>query len=627
MFKSWLRNVPQKFSLLFNINFIITGLVFLLFLSFNHGYTVLSFLFTFVAAISSAIILYVVILAILYPLTFFPRIVLWVTVPLFAFLHLGMVIDYFLFRLYRFHINGMVLNTIFSPDALDSFDVGISAKITIIAVIIISILLQVGIIKYGSDLFNGRLVVWNRKFNRFKIPVWFIIVLLDKLVFITADIYGKTEFISRPRVIPFYQAIVATRWAEEKFSLQRSTLHDYQKSSSKEMNLKYPLKPIKLKKLRKLKNSKEIKSLPNILFIVADAFRGGMISKEITPFLNDFAPKALWFTNHHSGGNATRYGLFSLLYGLNSSYWDNFLIERKPSVFIQTLLELKYQMYIGSSTRLTWPEFRQTAFSKVPEELIYDNYEGHYWQRDLQSSKEMLSHLDKLSSLKTNPFFYFLFLDAPHQSSYPSTHAKFKGGKKTSYLAIDKEKDKDNLLNHYKNSLYFTDEVIGKVVKTFEKRGLLDNTIIIITADHGEEFFESGNFGHNTAFSKQQIRTLMLMQIPRIGPQKISKLTAHVDLVPTLMNLLGVENSEEDYSVGHDLLSPHYQRQYVFASNWNWYALLAHNSVLVFSKYPDVMMGTTVHDYNTYEIRESDNQKLVGGYLLKILDENRRFLY
>ncbi len=594
--------------------------MFLLFLSFNHGYTVFSFLFTIVAAISSAIILYIVILGILFPFTYFPRIVLWIAAPLFAFLHLGMVIDYFLFRLFRFHINGMVLNTIFSPDALDAFDIGISGKMAIVAVLIISILFQVGIIKYGFDLFGGRLIEWNLRINRLKIPVWVIIVLLDKTIFITADIYGGTDFISRPRVIPFYQAIVATRWAEEKFSLQRSTLHDYQTSSSKEMNLKYPLKPIKLKESKALKT-------PNILFIVADAFRGGMLSKEGTPFLNDFAPQTLWFTNHHSGGNATRYGLFSLLYGLNSSYWDNFLLERKPSIFIQTLLKQKYQMYIGSSTRLTWPEFRQTAFSTVPEELIHDDYQGHYWQRDLQSSKEMLAHIDKLSGSKKKPFFYFLFLDAPHQSSYPSTHAKFKGGKKTSYLTIDKEKDKHNLLNHYKNSLYFTDEVIGNIIKTFEKRGLLEDTIIIVTADHGEEFFESGNFGHNTAFSKQQIRTLMLMKIPKIGPKKITKLTAHVDLVPTLMKLLGVENNEEDYSVGHDLLSPHYQRQYVFASNWNWFALLAQNSVLVFSKYPDVMMGTTVHDYNTYEISNSDNQKNVSRYLFKILDENRRFLY
>jgi len=72
-----------------------------------------------------------------------------------------------------------------------------------------------------------------------------------------------------------------------------------------------------------------VDKLPNIFIFGSDATRADMIKKEIMPYLYDFSKTAIIFKNHHSGGNTTRFGIFSLFYGLNATYWFSFLNEQK----------------------------------------------------------------------------------------------------------------------------------------------------------------------------------------------------------------------------------------------------------------------------------------------------------
>lgn len=75
-------------------------------------------------------------------------------------------------------------------------------------------------------------------------------------------------------------------------------------------------------------------------------------------------------------------------------------------------------------------------------------------------------------------------------------------------LELSPEFDSAPFFNRYKNLAYWQDVLIGQVIDIFEKSGRLENTIVIITADLGEEFNDSklNYWGHNGNFSKAQIQ-------------------------------------------------------------------------------------------------------------------------
>ena len=94
-------------------------------------------------------------------------------------------------------------------------------------------------------------------------------------------------------------------------------------------------------------------------------------------------------------------------------------------------------------------------------------------------------------------------------------------------------------------------------------------TIIIVTGDHGEEFFEKGRLGHNSAFVEEQIRTPLVIHVPGQGHNVVTHITSHTDIVATLAPLLGVRNNASDYTVGQSLFSPDYDRKAYMVCGWD----------------------------------------------------------
>jgi hypothetical protein len=136
--------------------------------------------------------------------------------------------------------------------------------------------------------------------------------------------------------------------------------------------------------------------------------------------------------------------------------------------------------------------------------------------------------------------------------------------------------DIDQLKNRYINAAHHVDAQIGKILDTLKQEGLLDNTIVVITGDHGEEFLEKGHWGHNAGFHEEQIHTPMVLHIPGQAPAVIKGLTSHMDVIPTLMPLLGVTNPVSDYAQGHSIFDSQ-RPNYVVASDWSGVAYIDKN--------------------------------------------------
>jgi arylsulfatase A-like enzyme len=109
------------------------------------------------------------------------------------------------------------------------------------------------------------------------------------------------------------------------------------------------------------------------------------------------------------------------------------------------------------------------------------------------------------------------------------------------------EDDVKYLSGLYDGEVAFSDQQVGRVLDTLDSLGIADNTIVVITADHGEMLYEHEYyFGHDIALYDECIMVPLLIRDPamNVSPKRIGGLVQSIDIFPTLLDLLGVKPPE-----------------------------------------------------------------------------------
>ena len=298
------------------------------------------------------------------------------------------------------------------------------------------------------------------------------------------------------------------------------------------------------------------------------SLRGDMLTPEIMPNLWRFASEhGRRYTDHFSGGNGTRMGIFSLFYGLPGNYWFSFLNARKPPLLITEMQRRDYRFGLYTSARFSYPEFDKTVFAGVPGEVMVSDDTGQGWQRDRRNVARLLDFLRQDGG--GQPFFGFMFFESPHARYYFPEESVIRSDYLAdfNYATMDVNEDMPRIFNRYINSVHHLDQQLGRVLDELESSGQLDNTLVVITGDHGEEFMEHGRWGHNSEFHDEQVHVPLVIAGPGIDPAVINLPTSHLDVAPTVMRRLGVTSPSSDYAVGVplDQVSPD---RYRLAASW-----------------------------------------------------------
>ncbi|HIP52068.1 MAG TPA: DUF3413 domain-containing protein [Campylobacterales bacterium] len=608
-----------NFSLLFKVNLILTTIMFLLFLQYNNEYSLISLVTTILGAISSASILYILLFILLFLFSFTTKFVLYLSAFVFSLVNIGLIVDFFIFKLYKFHINAMVLNILTSPDAMDSIQLGVIPILLFLFFVLVLLTFEFYLIKKLLSSDELKKSTLNKKLNKAIILPLFLIILSEKVIYGLSSLFNKSEIVSKFKVIPLYQPLTFNRMAKKYFDYIPKK--EMQNTIDTNAHLNYPLKPLKIK---------ENPNKFNIFIITSDSVPPSSVNKEVTPNVEAFKEDALSFEQHYSGGNATRFGIFSLMYGLNSTYWFSFLNAQREPVLFETLRKLDYEIDIISSTNTNWPEFRKTCYVNI-QEHIKDDFEGSPWEKDRQSTNYFLDKVERYN--KQKPIFSFTFLDAPHGYSSPKDYNPFKAtDNEINYITMSKDSSElDNARKIYNNSVHYNDKLFGEMIAKLKEQNLYENSLIIYTSDHGQELYEYGNFGHNSSFSRAQTGTPFLIKLPKELKETLifsknleTKLSSHNDIVPTLLSLIGITNPTTDYSNGQNIFNKNYHRDYVFNANWNNNAIITKELTYVFSNLPNKMFKNEIRqnvDYKKVINMKADSQKV-----LNIMNENRRFL-
>ncbi len=97
------------------------------------------------------------------------------------------------------------------------------------------------------------------------------------------------------------------------------------------------------------------------------------------------------------------------------------------------------------------------------------------------------------------------------------------------------------VLSQYAGDVRWTDAALGQLFEMLRVRGLWDDALVIVTADHGEEFFDHGEKGHKKNLYAETVRVPLLIKYPgQAEGRRDSRLVSLVDILPTVLEAVGV---------------------------------------------------------------------------------------
>jgi arylsulfatase A-like enzyme len=109
------------------------------------------------------------------------------------------------------------------------------------------------------------------------------------------------------------------------------------------------------------------------------------------------------------------------------------------------------------------------------------------------------------------------------------------------------------LIRTYDTKIAFVDVMIGALLRSLGQSGHMENTYVVVSADHGQQFLEHGKYAHNGNWVYDElIRVPLIIVGPGIAASIVDRQVSQIDLAPTILDLLGL-NKPESF-VGHSLL-------------------------------------------------------------------------
>jgi uncharacterized protein len=513
------------------------------------------------------------------------------------FFHIALYTDTLIYKLFHYHFNGSAWNLLTARGSEDSYQLG--PRVWIVAFSLAGLLFAG---EWALGLFAERRVRRAREVGRpiawKPAGVWFVVlaipIFVEKSIYASADLTLDREVQQASGIFPAYPRLSVGLFLPNEWRAKLPQVPEYT-LRVEAAALDYP---------RARPNIAPNGPRPNILLLVIDSWRADMLAEDVTPGLWSFSRETRRFDDHISGGNATRFGLFSLFYGLHGSYWWPVLAAARPPVLFDELETLGYDLRVFSSATMDFPEFRQSAFSRMGERVIdeFGTQEPH--ERDTRLAETMKAWwAERRASDDERPFFAFALLDSPHQIyDFPLESAPFRPfAPELDYVEMAGSTDPELVLrvkNRYRNAVHHADHVAMTIVDALRASDDWKDTVVIVTGDHGEEFAEHGHWGHTSNFAPEQARVPFLMRGPGIVAGVEDHPTSHVDVAPTLLELLGADpNARADWCVGANLLAPPRPRVRTIAA-WEDIGVWTESAIFRLPMNPDLRFRTAAYDYD-----------------------------
>mgnify|MGYP000748955480 CR=1 FL=1 len=341
---------------------------------------------------------------------------------------------------------------------------------------------------------------------------------------------------------------------------------------------------------------------PNILLISVDTLRADHLScygypTNTSPHIDQLASENVLFDQAYATAGWTPPSHASMFTGLYPSEHgvvnNNQLVESIPTI-AQILYDDGYHTggFVNNSQvgqlvgfdrgHETFIEVwkghqSNNVFEKAVRYLNRQTHKltGKYDKGAKQTNRLALRWLDRYSKGK-KPFYLFLHYIEPHNPLNPHREhwnkqatSCFRSGinwKKIQKMAENplrfytdectlNREETDYLISLYDGEIFYVDQIIGEVINYLKMNKLYENTMIIITSDHGEHFGEKGNFSHVSSLYQPIIHIPLVVKFPYLlgENKKISRKVQLVDILPTILDTAGVQIPSQCHISGVNL--------------------------------------------------------------------------
>jgi len=333
-----------------------------------------------------------------------------------------------------------------------------------------------------------------------------------------------------------------------------------------------------------------VEESPNIIFIYIDGVRPDHTSLygyqfNTTPNLDKLAVRSVVFENAISTSSYTLPSVASMLTGKYSHKSDaNFntqILYNNQTLLPEILREKGYvtasivgsvfikgkygfgQGYMTIKDRLDFFEYVH-SYDKLSIKRVLHGFFPNVDKFIFRADDDVLApDLNKdvfkwLDLHKDQTFFLFIGYSDVHQPYNLGTEFKSRfTNKNVNYREVQSVLDKkryeevpketiDYVKNLYDTELFYLDHHLGELFKKLDELEINDETILIIVADHGTEFYDHGDFENGRTLYQEVIHVPLLIHYPKeFTPQRINERVSTIDIFSTILELVDIKSPDD----------------------------------------------------------------------------------
>ena len=300
---------------------------------------------------------------------------------------------------------------------------------------------------------------------------------------------------------------------------------------------------------------------PNIVFLAVDTLRADHMSgygyfRNTTPNIDALAGEAICFKRAQANSSWTAPSFYSMLtaqYPAVLGFWGNFhpRVDDRFLCLAELFREAGYRTkgIIANTFLMADVGGIDQGFEEYDESCVY---------REPSSPRLTRLALDYIDDHKKEPFFLFVHWQDAHYpwflqkdfDYYPEYKGRVKDGDSIGNLhgliPTMKPEDIKRIKALYDSNIAYIDLHMGMIIDRLKELGLYDNTLIVLAADHGEEFLERNYFypwlGHSRKLFQEYVHVPFIIKPP--GPPRkveVNQFVQLLDLMPTVAEYAGLE--------------------------------------------------------------------------------------
>jgi len=290
---------------------------------------------------------------------------------------------------------------------------------------------------------------------------------------------------------------------------------------------------------------------PNVILLTIETLRRDHLSlygypRKTSPFFEKLAGEAIVFEDAYSQSSWTKPSIASILTGLlPSEHGVGTALDRLSDSAVLLPEVLRDH---GYTTAGFWTNtvIADAAFN-------YDQGFDLFVNEKCALFDKVARHvLDWLDAEGVGPFFISIHTFDPHGPYVapgrladvfdPDYDGKLKNlrffcpGRFRDFADLS-GRDVDYIRARYDGEILYTDIVLERLVLGIKERRLWDNTLLVITSDHGEEFYEHGGWGHAQDVYPEKLRVPLIVKLPRQehAGLRVTGLAGGIDIMPTIL--------------------------------------------------------------------------------------------